>query len=64
MDPLFHWLVVVVTVLVLIAGRKIPELFGNLGNGPRNGPTIHPLPVSSLIESSRPSENAEKPWQL
>jgi hypothetical protein len=56
----FHWLVVVFLVIVLLLGRKIPEILRHLGDGPRGGPPTHPLPVTSPIETSRASRTPEK----
>jgi len=56
----FHWLVVVFLVIVLLLGRKIPEIMRRLGDGPRGGPPTHPLPVTSPIETSRASRPPEK----
>jgi len=62
---LIHWLIILVIVALFYGGRKIPEIFRHLGNGPRGGPPTHPLPVSSAIETSRGSgdPNRARNWQ-
>lgn len=58
-----HWLVVLVVVLILFGGRKIPELMRGLGEGVRgfkegmsgNHPTTPPAPpaqTSAPVEKS------------
>ena len=57
-DP-FNWLVILAIVVVLVAGKRIPEImrqFGehiSNGKGPRGGPPTHPLPVTGPIETSK-----------
>ena len=54
-EHLVHWLVILGIAALFYGGRKIPEMFRHLGNGPHGGPPTHPLPVSSPIETSRGS---------
>jgi hypothetical protein len=60
---LIHWLVILVVVALFYGGRKIPEVMRRLGEdiNRRGGPPTHPLPVSSPIETSRGSGDANKP---
>ena len=64
-----HLIVRLVILLGIAAlfygGRKIPEIFRHLGNGPRGGPPTHPLPVTSPIETSGGSgdPNSARNWQ-
>jgi hypothetical protein len=44
-------------MLVLLYGRKIPEIFRDLGSGPGGRPPTHPLPVTSPGETSRRASN-------
>ena len=64
-EHLFSWLVMLGFIALLYAGRKIPELFRHIGNGPRGGPPTHPLPVTSPLEASRGSgdPNRARNWQ-
>jgi TatA/E family protein of Tat protein translocase len=63
----FHWLVFLAIVVLLFGGKKIPEVMRGLGesfrNGPRGGPPtpMHPLPVTSPIETSRGAGDPDKP---
>ena len=56
----FNWLVILAIVVILIAGKRIPEVmrqFGehvSNGKGPRGGPPTHPLPVTGPIETTKP----------
>ena len=54
-----HWLIVLTVVIVFVAGGKIREIMRRLGGGPRGGPPTHPLPVTSSIETSRPSRKPD-----
>jgi hypothetical protein len=59
MEHLFHLPLIVVGIVLLLLGvRKIPDLLRPLGGGPPSGP--HPLPVTSPVETSRPSSPEEK----
>jgi TatA/E family protein of Tat protein translocase len=61
----FPWLVVLCIVVILLGGKKIPELMREFGEsvnntkGPRGGPP-HPLPVTGPIETSKPKRPIEK----
>jgi sec-independent protein translocase protein TatA len=60
-----HWLIILVVVLILFGGRKIPELMRGLGEGVRgfkegmsgNGPKSNPPAQAASTE--KPAE--EKP---
>jgi len=61
-----HWLIILVVVLILFGGRKIPELMRGLGEGVRgfkegmsgNGPKSTP-PAAPSASTEKPAE--EKP---
>jgi hypothetical protein len=55
----FHWLIVLAILLLLLGGTKISELARHIGGGGAGGPN-HPLPVTSSVETSRPSSPEEK----
>jgi hypothetical protein len=63
MDALFHWLVVIGVGLMAVFGKRLGEILESFRNGPGGGPPTHPLPVTSPIETSRPSSPHEKRWQ-
>jgi hypothetical protein len=58
---LFHWLVVLVLIAVLYHGRRLADIFrdlgGRRGGGGRGDGPSHPLPVTSPVETSRGSAN-------
>jgi sec-independent protein translocase protein TatA len=57
-----HWLIVLVVVLILFGGRKIPELMRGLGEGVRGfkeGMTGHHQ--STTAPPAQPAAPADKP---
>jgi len=59
-----HWLIVLVVVLILFGGRKIPELMRGLGEGVRgfkegmsgNHPSTPPPAASQNTAAEKPAE--------
>jgi sec-independent protein translocase protein TatA len=65
MDFPMHWLVILVVVLILFGGRKIPELMRGLGEGVRGFKegmqgSSHNQTPSAPVQTSTP---AEKPTE-
>jgi sec-independent protein translocase protein TatA len=60
-----HWLIILVVVLILFGGRKIPELMRGLGEGVRgfkegmSGQGNKPNPPAQSAATEKPAE--EKP---
>lgn len=62
-----HWLIILVVVLILFGGRKIPELMRGLGEGVRgfkegvsgNAVKGNPNPPAQSVSNDKPAE--EKP---
>lgn len=60
-----HWLIILVVVLILFGGRKIPELMRGLGEGVRgfkegvSGNSTKANPPAQSAAAEKPSE--EKP---
>ena len=60
-----HWLIILVVVLILFGGRKIPELMRGLGEGVRGfkegmtGQGNKPSPPAQSASTEKPAE--EKP---
>jgi hypothetical protein len=58
---LFHWIALLVIIVVVFGGRGIVKLFRHIGRGGRGGskggPPTHPLPATSPLETSRGSAN-------
>lgn len=54
-----HWLIILVVVLILFGGRKIPELMRGLGEGVRG--FKEGMHGASQPSSTPPAQPAEKP---
>jgi sec-independent protein translocase protein TatA len=60
-----HWLIILVVVLILFGGRKIPELMRGLGEGVRgfkegvsgNAAKTNPNPPTQSASSDKPAED-------
>jgi hypothetical protein len=64
---LFHWLVVLVLIVVLYHGKSRADVVCDLGDhlnnfrgGGRGGGPSHPLPVTGTVETSRGSTNPKE----
>ena len=54
-----HWLIILVVVLILFGGRKIPELMRGLGEGVRGfkeGMSGNPQPPAPPAQTSTPAQ--------
>ena len=59
-----HWLIILVVVLILFGGRKIPELMRGLGEGVRgfkegvsgNAAKTNPNPPAQSASTEKPAE--------
>lgn len=56
-----EWIIILVIVLVLFGGRKLPELMGGLGKGIRN---FKKGVASDETEEPKPVDNAGKVREL
>jgi sec-independent protein translocase protein TatA len=57
-----HWLIILVVVLILFGGRKIPELMRGLGEGVRGFKEgMHGNSQAQSTPPSQPSAPADKP---
>lgn len=57
-----HWLIILVVVLILFGGRKIPELMRGLGEGVRGFKEgMHGASQSQATPPAQTSAPAEKP---
>jgi sec-independent protein translocase protein TatA len=58
-----HWLIILVVVLILFGGRKIPELMRGLGEGVRgfkegmSGNQKGPTPPAQSASTEKPAED-------
>jgi sec-independent protein translocase protein TatA len=57
-----HWLIILVVVLILFGGRKIPELMRGLGEGVRGFKEgMHGASQSQSAPPAQPTTPADKP---
>jgi sec-independent protein translocase protein TatA len=60
MSPL-HWAIVILIILLLFGGKKIPEMFSGLGKGMAEFKKAQREAEKEITDAAAPKEEAKKP---